>query len=115
MQGAAQSSPSHPDCPKEPILQPGRRAQDSAIAAAEASLRTGPAEWRTFQIESAYPARRTEGVGAVAFGMCGSVVGERTWVVEIRFPTLEPSASLSQGQAFVGRFRAGWRVWYRYH
>jgi hypothetical protein len=47
--------------------------------------------------------------------MCGPVVGSRTWVVEMRFPKLEPSASLSQGQAFVSRFRSGWRVWYRYH
>jgi len=51
----------------------------------------------------------------IALNMCGSVVGGRTWIVELHFPKLEPSASLSQGQAFVSRFRSGWRVWYRYH
>ena len=114
--GPAQASPpSSPDCPREVPLEPGRQAQDRAIAAVRESLRTGPEEWRTYEIQSAYPATRVGGFGAIAFGMCGPVVGGRTWVVEMRFPKLEPSASLSQGQAFVSRFRLGWRVWYRYH
>lgn len=109
------SSPTSPDCPKEAPLEPGRHARDRAIAAVRKSLRTGPEEWRTYKIRSAYPATSGEGFALVAFPMCGPVVGRRTWVVEIRFPKLEPSASLSQGQAFVSRFRSGWRVWYRYH
>jgi hypothetical protein len=109
------SSPSSPDCPREGPLEPGRGARDRAIAAVRESLRTGPEEWRTYEIRSAYPATRAEGFGAIASGMCGPVVGGRTWVVEMHFPKLEPSASLSQGQAFVSRFRSGWRVWYRYH
>ena len=114
--GPAQaSSPSSPDCPKEAPLEPGRHARDKAIAAVRESLRTGPEEWRTYEIQSAYPATRALGFGVVALGMCGPVVGRRTWVVEMHFPKLEPSASLSQGQAFVSRFRSGWRVWYRYH
>jgi hypothetical protein len=86
-----------------------------AIAAVRRSLRRGPREWRTYEIKSAYPATSAKGFAIVAFPMCGPVVGGRTWVVEIRFPKFEPSASLSQGQAFVSRFRSGWRVWYRYH
>jgi hypothetical protein len=109
------SSPSSPYCPREAPLDPGRGARDRAIAAVQESLSTGPEEWRTYEIQSAYPATRAEGFGAIALGMCGRVVGRRTWVVEMRFPKLEPSASLSQGQAFVSRFRSGWRVWYRYH
>jgi hypothetical protein len=110
-----QASPTSPDCPKEAPLEPGRDARARAIAAVRESLRTGPKEWRTYEIRSAYPATSGEGFSVVAFPMCGPVVGTRTWVVEIRFPKLEPSASLSQGQAFVSRFRSGWRVWYRYH
>ena len=109
------SLPSSPDCPKEAPLEPGRHARDRAIAAVRESLRTGPEEWRTYKIQSAYPAKCSEGFGAIALRMCGPVVGSRTWVVEIHFPNFEPSASLSQGQAFVSRFRSGWRVWYRYH
>jgi hypothetical protein len=113
--GSAQVSSPSSDCPKETPLEPGRHARDTAIAAVRKSLQTGPEEWRTFEIRSAYPATSGEGFAVVAFHMCGPVVGRRTWVVEIRFPKLEPSASLSQGQAFVSRFRSGWRVWHRYH
>ena len=114
--GAVQgSSPSSPNCPNQVPLEPGRQARDRAIAAVREALRTGPEEWRTYEIRSAYPATSGEGFAAIALRMCGSVVGTRTWVVEMYFPRLEPSASLSQGQAFVSRFRAGWRVWYRYH
>lgn len=109
------SSQSSRNCPSEPPLEPGPQARDRAIAAVRESLRTGPEEWRTHEIQSAYPASRADGFGAIAVRMCGPVVGRRTWVVEMRFPKLEPSASLSQGQAFVSRFRSGWRVWYRYH
>jgi hypothetical protein len=104
-----------PDCPKVVPLEPGRHARERAIAAVRESLRTGPEDWRTYEIRSAYRATSGQGFAVVAFPMCGPVVGRRTWVVEIRFPKLEPSASLSQGQAFVSRFRSGWRVWYRYH
>jgi hypothetical protein len=107
--------PTSAQCPKETPLEPGVHARDRAIGAVRKSLATGPDEWRTYEIQSAYPATNGKGFSVVAFPMCGPVVGSRTWVVEIRFPKLEPSASLSQGQAFVSRFRSGWRVWYRYH
>jgi hypothetical protein len=109
------SSQNSANCPKETPLAPGRRARDRAIAAVRESLRTGPEEWRTYTIQSAYPASSSEGFGAIVYNWCGPVVGSRTWVIEMHFPKLEPSASLSQGQAFVSRFRSGWRVWYRYH
>jgi hypothetical protein len=78
-------------------------------------LETGPKEQRTYEIKRAYPATSDVGFAGVAYHLCGSFVGKRTWVVEMRFPRLEPSASLSQGQAFTSRFESGWRVWYRYH
>jgi hypothetical protein len=109
------SSPDSAECPKETPLEPGRDAKDRAIAAVRQSLRTGPDKQRSYEIQSAYPATRDQGFAVIALRMCGPVVGSRTWVVEMHFPDLEPSASLSQGQAFVSRFRSGWRVWYRYH
>ena len=96
-------------------LEPGPNARERAIEAVRRSLRAAPRDWRTYEIRSAYPATSGQGFSVIALPMCGPEVGSRTWVVEIHFPKLEPSASLSQGQAFVSRFRAGWRVWYRYH
>jgi hypothetical protein len=78
-------------------------------------LRSGPQDWRIHEIRSGYPATSGRGFSVIALPMCGPEVGSRTWIVEIYFPKFEPSASASQGQAFVSRFRAGWRVWYRYH
>jgi hypothetical protein len=109
------SSQNSANCPRETPLEPGRRARDGAIAATRESLRTGPEEWRTSDRIHAYPTSSSEGFGAIVYNWCGPIVGSRTWVVEMHFPNFEPSASLSQGQAFVSRFRSGWRVWYRYH
>jgi hypothetical protein len=108
-------SQSSANCPTEPPLDPGRHARDKAIAAVRESLRTGQNEWRRYKIASAYPAASSQGFGAIVYNWCGRAVGSRTWIVEMHFPNLLPSATLSQGQAFVSRFRSGWRVWYRYH
>ena len=99
------SSQNSANGPKETPFEPGRHARDRAIAAVRESSRAGPKEWRTYKIESAYPAASSEGFGAIVYNWCGPVVGSRTWVVEMYFPNFEPSASLSQGQAFVSRFR----------
>src|SRR5437016_1385148 len=104
-----------PACPTEPPLEPGLDAKDKAIEAVRRSLEAGNQAERHYRIERAYPATEGGGFAPVALHMCGPTVGKRTWVVEVRFPRLEPSASLSQGQAFVSRFRSGWKVWYRYH
>jgi hypothetical protein len=42
---------------------------------------------------------------------CGARVWRRTVVVYLTLRAFEPSASLSQKVYFVGRFRAGYRVW----
>ena len=52
--------------------------------------------------------------GEVTF-LCGATVARRTVVVQLLFPWLLPSASLSQGVVFVGRFHGGYRVWYVAH
>ena len=52
--------------------------------------------------------------GQVKF-MCGAKVARRTVVVQLLFPWLLPSQSLSQGVVFAGRFHGGYRAWYVAH
>jgi hypothetical protein len=52
--------------------------------------------------------------GEVKF-LCGAQVARRTVVVQLLFPWLLPSQSLSQGVVFVGRFHSGYLVWYVAH
>lgn len=47
--------------------------------------------------------------------LCGSKVAARTVVVQMLFPKMLPSGSLSQGVLFAGRFAHGYRVWYVAH
>ena len=42
---------------------------------------------------------------------CGARARARTVVVELRFPRMAPSASLSEGVVDVSRFPNGYRVW----
>ena len=51
------------------------------------------------------------GRGGFARVKCGAVVQERTVVVELEFPALLPSASMSQGVVLVSRFGTAYRVW----
>jgi hypothetical protein len=46
---------------------------------------------------------------------CGRRVQRRTVVVELEFPRMLPSASLSQGTVFVSRVQRRYRVWERAH
>ena len=52
--------------------------------------------------------------GEVKF-LCGAKVARRTVVVQLLFPWLLPSQSLSQKVVFAGRFHGGYRVWYVAH
>jgi len=105
-------------CPSETPLDPGAGARDAAIAAAEAAVpqRYPPhVDVAGFQVAKAYPADASSGYGAIAYGLCGATVGQRTWVVELSFPKMAPSADLSAGQLFLSRFPDGWKVWFQYH
>lgn len=46
---------------------------------------------------------------------CGLKVQRRSVVVELFFPKMRESASLSQGTVFVSRFRRSYKVWERAH
>lgn len=49
--------------------------------------------------------------GAQVGRECGAKARARTVVVELRFPRMLPSASLSEGIVDVSRFAKGYRVW----
>ena len=50
----------------------------------------------------------------IALHRCGARLVDRSWVVFLYFPSLAPSASLSQGVVYAARTPGGWQVWYRY-
>ena len=47
--------------------------------------------------------------------LCGQRLADRTVVVQMLFPRMLPSASLSEAVVFVARFATGYRVWYIAH
>lgn len=107
----------NPNCPSTAPLDPGRDAETEVRAAAVEAV---PSVYATrdlagWHIASVQPALPDKGVGQIAYGMCGSFVGSRTWEVDLTFPADLPSASGSQGQMFLSRFPDGWRVWFTYH
>ncbi|MFN2591806.1 MAG: hypothetical protein ABR532_03110 [Candidatus Dormibacteria bacterium] len=105
-------------CPTETVLDPGAGARNAAVAAAQAAVpqRYPPhIDITGFRVTDAYPADASSGYGAIAYGLCGAAVGQRTWVVELSFPKMAPSVDLSAGQLFVSRCPDGWKVWFQYH
>ncbi len=122
-QGGPAPSPPEPQtpdshCPSETPLDPGVGARDAAIAAAEAAVpqRYPPhIDVAGFRVTDAYAADPSSGYGTIAYGLCGAIVGQRTWVVELSFPRMAPSVDLSAGQLFLSRFPDGWKVWFQYH
>ena len=53
--------------------------------------------------------------GSEVSNLCGKKVAARTVVVQMLFPRMLPSASLSESVVFAGRFAHGYRVWYMAH
>ena len=105
-------------CPLATPLDPGpdARAAATAAAVAEVPKRYPPhIDTTGFQVSNAYLADPSSGFGSIAFGLCGTAIGQRTWVVELFFPKMLPSADLSAGQLFLSRFPDGWKVWFQYH
>jgi hypothetical protein len=86
------------------------------MTAAQAAVLTVYSDIRTrgFRILQTAAASRSTALGSIPYGMCNATVGARTWIVQILFPLEKPSADLSHGVLFMGRFSNGWRVWFRY-
>ncbi len=62
-------------------------------------------------MELAWRAKFKLNVWAAAPFGCSSRVRNRTVVVDLLFPKMLPSASLSEGVVLVSLFRAGYPVW----
>lgn len=90
-----------------------QRAADAALASA-ASLYPGVNTRGTEVMAADRSAFAGARGGQVKF-LCGQRVANRTVVVQMLFPRMLPSASLSQAVVFVARFASGYRVWYVAH
>lgn len=103
-------------CPKgiRPLPASGvQRAADKALAEAARlylGLNTRGAEVMAADRPAFAGAR-----GREVRNLCGKKVAARTVVVQMLFPRMLPSASLSESVVFVGRFAHGYRVWHVAH
>jgi len=103
-------------CPKgiRPLPASGvQRSADKALAEAARlypGLNTRGAEVMAAD-RSAFAGAR----GREVRNLCGKKVAARTVVVQMLFPRMLPSASLSESVVFVGRFAHGYRVWHVAH
>jgi hypothetical protein len=107
---------SRKECPKRP-----RRLHRNGVArAANEALREarelyGAKAAKRVQVRSAAIAAVAGPRGRQVRRECGGKVFRRTVVVELFFPAMLASASLSQGTVFVSRLRHRYRVWERAH
>ena len=105
-----------PVCPAgiRPLPAAGvQHAADQALAEAAAlypGINTQGAEVMAAD-RSAFAGAR----GREVTTLCGKDVAARTVVVQMLFPRMLPSASLSESVVFAGRFAAGYHVWYVAH
>lgn len=97
-------------CPKDALPLPAeavaRAADQARIQAPTLYKGFGPAV-----VELAWLAKFKLNVWAAAPFNCNSQVRNRTVVVDLFFPKMLPSASLSEGVVFVSLFRTGYQVW----
>jgi hypothetical protein len=106
--GGAQAAAS--SCPSG-LLSLGSNPIAAAVTAA---LEADPAKNRP-QAMGAWLAPADAQRGAAAKAQCGTRVWQRTVVVYITDRAFLPAQSASQRVVFVGRTRAGFRVWQRVH
>jgi hypothetical protein len=116
------SRPSRTHAGNCPTARPEHPGPDAAALARRAAVAAIPTlytakERANYKIIKVTPAKAkpADQVEAIPFGLCGELVGSRTFVVIIRFPAGAPSNSLSSGQLFLAPFAGGWKVWLRYH
>jgi hypothetical protein len=109
---AAGRSTAGKGCPVGALVLP----KDGVAHAMQAALTSAAREYRGLKTAGAKvtAARRATAAGARGEQVgrdCGAKARARTVVVELRFPQMQPSASLSEGVVDVSRFPAGYQVW----
>jgi hypothetical protein len=110
--GAARAATPSGGCPTGALVLPANGvARAAARAVAEAKADYPRLDTRGAVVTRARTARSAGPRGAQVGVQCAARVRARTVVVELRFPRLLPSASLSEGVVDVSRFAGGYRVW----
>lgn len=105
--------PSQAQCPKNPLV-PGPDATSQSSRAARAAVPSLYPDRITagVVVVRAYPAV-DDGLGQIAYQGCGSLVGSRTWIVELSFPT-ERGTRNEEGDVLLARVASGWVAYFRY-
>jgi len=96
-------------------LQSGDAARLQALLPEMIPLHYQGPEHEGFEVVKVQTAAEAGVYGEMVENMSGARVAASTFVVQLHFPRLEPSASMLQGQLFMTRTRQGWNVWFRYH
>lgn len=116
---AASSGPHTGKCPQRAVhaLALGAGATGKA---GQAALTAAPKLYKGVNVKgakivSAKVATHAGPRGQEVASQCGAAIQARTVVVELRFPKMEPSSSLSEGVVFVSRFKSGYQVWETAH
>jgi hypothetical protein len=117
---AAQSHPAPPKpaqaCPAGILPLPPDGVQRAAgQALAEAAKLYPGLNIRGAEVMAADRSAFAGARGSEVGNLCGKKVAARTVVVQMLFPRMLPSASLSESVVFAGRFAHGYRVWYAAH
>lgn len=113
---AARVAAASGDCPKHPMRLPGIGVADAAEQALnEAAREYRGTDTRHARVQSADRSAFAGARGSHVRHQCGARVARRTVVVQLLFPKMLPSASLSEGVVFVARFPSGYRVWEMAH
>ena len=87
---------------------------ESVARAADQARIQAPMLYKGFgpaRVELAWQAKFRLNVWASTPFNCSDTVRRRTVVVDLLFPKMLPSASLSEGVVLVSRFPSGYRVW----
>lgn len=113
---AAEQTQRSRDCPGD-ILSLTADAPAPATVAALAEARDAYLGIDTSRARANLAARAASASarGRMVRRMCGRSVARRTVVVDLVFPEMLPSASLSQGTVFVSRFADGYHIWFVAH
>ena len=100
------------DCPDGALrLTRDAPAPATVAALAEAASVYGDVDTDRARVDVAARATSAGPRGRMVKRMCGARVARRTVVVDLVFPEMLPSASLSQGTVFVSRFEDGYHIW----
>jgi hypothetical protein len=99
-------------CPTHAMRLPGSGVVHAAQRALTSAARVyHGTDTRLAKVQAADRSSFAGARGSEVRHQCGVEVARRTVVVQLLFPKMLPSASLSQGVVFVARFPHGYRVW----